>query len=268
MFTQGGLFARDAESAVRGFEGNDSNGATCAHSCLRLDAAQKVNIFTFVTRGPSPEKTEQTRARILAAAAQLFEERGVDGWTMKELAEHAECAVGLLYRYFPSRDALVLGLYSELARDIYPGARTLAESTVGARFVELVTRKLAELDLRPNVFRSLARAALSPEAATGVLHDETAHIRKLGIEAFTLVVSGARNAPADSAAFGRLLYGAHLLMVLLWTQRPSAKTSVAQLSQELAPLIDLAVSASSARLLAPLLKRADAFTRSLLEEEA
>lgn len=227
-----------------------------------------MNTFTFVTRGPSPQKTEQTRARILAAAAQLFEERGVDGWTMKELAELAECAVGLVYRYFPARDALVLGLYSELARSVYPVARTLPQSTVGARFVELVKHKLAELDLRPNVFRSLARAALSPDAATGVLHDQTAHIRKLGIEAFTLVVSGASNAPADSAAFGRLLYGAHLLLVLLWTQRPSAKASVEQLSQELAPVIDLAVSASSTRLLAPLLKRADAFTRSLLEEEA
>jgi len=237
------------------------------YSHARLDFATKVNIFTFVSRGPSTEKTEQTRARILHAASQLFVEHGYDGWTMKDLAERAECAVGLLYRYFPSREALVLGLYADLARCLDASATPLAAASVGIRFVELVTRKLAELDRRPQVFRALARAALSPDEVTGVLADETAHIRALGLRAFTLAVSGASNAPANPETFGRLLYGLHLLLILLWTQRRRRGQSMAALVDSFAPLIDFAVGAASTRPLSSVIERADAFARSLLEEE-
>ena len=59
-------------------------------------------------RGPSPQKTEATRARLLTAAEAILAEGGYSAFTMKELAERAGCAVGLAYRYFPSREALVV----------------------------------------------------------------------------------------------------------------------------------------------------------------
>ena len=218
-------------------------------------------------RGPSPDKTEATRARLLAAAASLITDKGYAAFTMKELAERANSAVGLVYRYFPTRESLVLGLYADLARRTYARASALDAGTVGARFVELLGRKLDELDRSPRVFRALAHAALAPEAPTGVLADETRSTREEGIAAFTTAVRGAVNAPADDEALGRILYGIHLLFVLAWSQRPSRKKDdpLRAVVTELAPLLDLAVGLSATPIFAHGLRRLDTLARSLLE---
>ncbi len=204
-------------------------------------------------RGPSPRKTEATRARLLAAAEAILAEGGYAAFTMKELAERAGCAVGLAYRYFPSREALVVALYGELARRVYGCAGSLEAGTVGERFAALVKKKLAALDRRPKVFRALAHAALAPDSPAGVFADDTRAVREAGVAAFTVVVSGATNAPADAAAFGRVLYGLHLLFVLGWTQlrHGSEAGALAALARDLAPLLDLAVAAAGSSLASP-----------------
>ena len=65
------------------------------------------------------KKAEATRARIENAAIHLFARQGIQETSTRELAEAAQVAEGSLYRYFPSKDALVKALfdrhYSELA---------------------------------------------------------------------------------------------------------------------------------------------------------
>jgi AcrR family transcriptional regulator len=42
-------------------------------------------------------------------------ERGYDGATLREVAERAGVSASLLYRYFPSKRAVVLAFYDELS---------------------------------------------------------------------------------------------------------------------------------------------------------
>jgi len=56
-------------------------------------------------------KADDKRARLLDAALDLFETRGFDGVAVPEIAARAGVAVGTVYRYFPSKDALVNALY-------------------------------------------------------------------------------------------------------------------------------------------------------------
>ena len=44
----------------------------------------------------------------------LIAERGYDATTLRDVAERAGVSAGLLYRYFPSKRAVVLALYDEL----------------------------------------------------------------------------------------------------------------------------------------------------------
>ncbi|MEY2567078.1 MAG: hypothetical protein QOE35_1607 [Actinomycetota bacterium] len=48
-----------------------------------------------------------TRTRVEAAAMDLFERKGYAGTTVEEIASAAEISVRTLYRYFPSKDALI-----------------------------------------------------------------------------------------------------------------------------------------------------------------
>lgn len=60
----------------------------------------------------------QQRGAILAAAGPLFARRGAAGATMADVARHAGVAVGTLYRFFPSKQALHLALLEERAASI------------------------------------------------------------------------------------------------------------------------------------------------------
>jgi len=61
------------------------------------------------TRRSMPNTTEEdTRARILQAALKLFARRGYDGTTTKDLANSAQVAEGTLFRYFPSKKAILI----------------------------------------------------------------------------------------------------------------------------------------------------------------
>lgn len=61
---------------------------------------------------PSPglreRKKEQTRERLRSSAFQLFTERGYDNVTVDEVAEHAEVSKSTLFRYFETKEDLVL----------------------------------------------------------------------------------------------------------------------------------------------------------------
>lgn len=56
---------------------------------------------------------EATAAAIIAAAEQVFAEKGLHAAHMNDIAAHAGVAVGTLYNHFKDRDALLLALLSD-----------------------------------------------------------------------------------------------------------------------------------------------------------
>lgn len=66
-------------------------------------------------REPKRERGKQRVAALLDAAAALFAEKGYDGATMTEIAERAGAAIGSLYQFFPSKEALAEALFDRFA---------------------------------------------------------------------------------------------------------------------------------------------------------
>jgi AcrR family transcriptional regulator len=62
-------------------------------------------------------KAVQTRLHILDTALELFATQGYDATTMREIAAAADCSLGLAYRYFASKEEMVLALYGRMALD-------------------------------------------------------------------------------------------------------------------------------------------------------
>jgi AcrR family transcriptional regulator len=56
------------------------------------------------------ERRAETRRRLLAAAADLFAERGVDGASIDAIAERAERTSGAVYDHFGGKDGLLFAL--------------------------------------------------------------------------------------------------------------------------------------------------------------
>jgi AcrR family transcriptional regulator len=60
---------------------------------------------------PKTKRGETSRAAILGAALDLFQQRGYDATTMRAIADHAGVSLGSSYHYFPSKEHLVLEFY-------------------------------------------------------------------------------------------------------------------------------------------------------------
>src|SRR5262245_59477337 len=57
------------------------------------------------------------RDRLYGTAIRMISERGYEATTLREIAKEAGVSVGLLYRYFPSKQAVIIALYDELSKD-------------------------------------------------------------------------------------------------------------------------------------------------------
>jgi AcrR family transcriptional regulator len=60
--------------------------------------------------GTMTRSQQERRRRILDATRALAIRGGYDGVQMRDVAEHADVALGTLYRYFPSKTHLLVGL--------------------------------------------------------------------------------------------------------------------------------------------------------------
>jgi AcrR family transcriptional regulator len=76
---------------------------------------------------PLRRDAERNRQRILAAAAEVFTERGLDA-TLDEVARVAGVGIGTVYRRFPDKESLI----AELFRDRIDALVTVAEEACAA----------------------------------------------------------------------------------------------------------------------------------------
>lgn len=66
------------------------------------------------TRGPSREKTAETRSKLIRAALAVFVEHGYTNTTIADIAARAGIAKGTPYRYFPTKEHLFEGVLQDI----------------------------------------------------------------------------------------------------------------------------------------------------------
>jgi len=74
------------------------------------------------------ERKVSSRNSILAAAWQLIDSKGVDGFSMRELAAMAGVSVATLYNVFESREAIVDACFKKALEDLRPLYDSLNET--------------------------------------------------------------------------------------------------------------------------------------------
>lgn len=164
------------------------------------------------------QKAEQTRKRILECAFQLFAIKGYEGTTMRDIAAEAECSLGLAYRYFASKEELVLVLYRSLATELEICAGTLMSAPLANRFQATVSKQLELMTPHRDTLAALFGTALNTQSKVGVFGENTADVRRQSRNIYITVVTGATDAPRKPQIghMATVLYGLHLALVLFW----------------------------------------------------
>jgi TetR/AcrR family transcriptional regulator, repressor of fatR-cypB operon len=159
-------------------------------------------------RGRGRPRTGGRRDDVLAAALELFAERGFHGASIPEIAARAKIAPGTIYRHFASKEALVNELYQR-------SKRALAEALLGGepgadlrlQFGHLWWRLVAFVRAQPLAFsflelhhhgayldadsRAMELRVLAPIAAMVELGRAQRVLKPVSAEALIVTVWGA-----------------------------------------------------------------------------
>jgi AcrR family transcriptional regulator len=171
-------------------------------------------------RGRPPGITEQgtaARAALYKTALELIAEKGYEPTTLRDIAQRAGVSVGLLYRYFPSKQSLVLHLYDELTAEYAERARQMPSGKWRDRFFFALATSLDVLRPHRSTLSALT-SILVGDSHEGLFAPSTSFSRVRVQGVFAEAVTGATDAPHGdtAAALGRLLYVAHLAVILWW----------------------------------------------------
>jgi AcrR family transcriptional regulator len=167
-------------------------------------------------------------------------QRGYDATTLRDIAKEAEVSVGLLYRYFPSKQAVLIALYDELSVDFVRAAADMPAGRWRDRFIFAINACRHALGPHRVALRGLI-PVLVGDPDEGVFAAGTAFSRERVQRVFEEAVALADDAPRPplAGALGRLLYLVHLLVLLWWLLDKSAKqratATLVTLTQQLLP---------------------------------
>jgi AcrR family transcriptional regulator len=170
----------------------------------------------------------------------MISERGYEATTLREIAKDEHVSVGLLYRYFPSKQAVIIALYEELSGDFSRNAAAMKPGPWRHRFLFALETSLRVLKPHRTALRALIPVLIG-DPDDGVFAEGTAFSRLRVQQVFEDAVAGAADAPKAplAGALGRLLYLVHLGVLLWWlldkTPRQRTTDALVALTEQLLP---------------------------------
>ncbi len=118
------------------------------------------------------------RERVIAAAVELASGGGYEAVQMRDVAAKADVALGTLYRYFPSKDHLLI---AALAEQVSTLQRRLAQkpprgTNAADRVVDVLRRASRALEREPRLTAALVTALSSADPSVAEAKQEVSDI--------------------------------------------------------------------------------------------
>lgn len=163
-------------------------------------------------------KAEHTRQLILNTALNLFTQQGYAAATMRDIAAEAGVSLGLAYRYFESKESLVLALYDQMSRETDAAIADLPSGSMADRFVATMQTRLEQSAPYREAFGALFGVIMTPRAGAALLGEQAREMRQRAEAAFIDLVRGSKDQLKNGQVedIGKLLFVAHFAAILFW----------------------------------------------------
>lgn len=131
----------------------------------------------FLRTKPRQARSEETVAKLLAAAGEIFGEVGVGAATTTEIAKRAEVAVGSMYHFFPSKGEMALALATQYVDELVGALEQVAKEFTGLDDLEPFAHKMIRtahqvFESHPGYYAALRYSDPSiNESPLGELHE-------------------------------------------------------------------------------------------------
>jgi AcrR family transcriptional regulator len=171
---------------------------------------------------PQQARSRESLKRLLTAAAEILDERGLDGATIPRIAARASLTPGAVYRRFRNKDALLRTLFLEVLRGAAKGAEGVLNAELLKQPLCAIAEQIVETSLRSHrqhggLLRAMRQFWQShPSAAFRRQMDELEVINLQRVAAAVLTKRARIGHPDPDKAvpFGLLLVGFTLREVI------------------------------------------------------
>jgi len=206
--------------------------------------------------GGAQARKETTRDQIVAAALDLFRERGFEAATMREIAARAHVAIGAAYYYFASKDAIVLAFYDRAQKEMAPKLEDTFSSTRDLRLTldRLITVKLEYFKTSRALLAALTAHA-DPDSPVSPFSVATREIRERDMDYFrrAIAISNSRIPKDLQRCLPQILWMYQMGVILFWIyDRSNEQRRTRSLIDKSLRLVAALIKASGLPLLKPL----------------
>lgn len=153
------------------------------------------------------------RARVRNTGLHLFAERGYANTSLADIARAGDFSLDTVFRHFPTRADLVLGLYHQLAVELEERLPELEEASLSERFGQVMNWKVEALEPHRQSLLALFEEMADDSEEIGVLSPSTEPIRVRVTGVFATLVAGDPELIC-------LLYRLHLGLTWIWFKEP------------------------------------------------
>ena len=143
-------------------------------------------------------KRDATRRKLQTRALALFQKRGVEATTMRDIAKAAGLSLGAAYYYFPSKEALVFAYYEDNQAEAEEVARR-ATGSPRERLGTMMHAKLEAIRPRKKMLAAIVQRLVDPGDPVGAFSAQSRAIRERSIALFAEALEGAQ-LPSDVRA--------------------------------------------------------------------
>jgi len=121
------------------------------------------------TTDPLTKSQAARRQRVLLAALELGADGGYEAVQMRDVAASAEVALGTIYRYFPSKDALLAAAMLEWMEDLERRVTQRAPKgdTTSDRVYDVLHRAVITMERQPKLAEAVITALTSDDREAG-----------------------------------------------------------------------------------------------------
>jgi AcrR family transcriptional regulator len=215
-------------------------------------------------------KSDETRARILAAAMDLFRRQGFEETTMREIATGAGVATGAAYYYFDSKDAIVLAFYDQSIQEMEPLLEAALAGTkdLKGRVGALLEVKFQYFEPNRRLLGTLAAHA-DPEHRLSPFSGQTLEMRQRDMKFFERALEGSRIKVSGDLGrhLPRILWMYQMGLILFWIyDRSEAQRRTRALVEKSLGIVVRLIKVSEFPLLRPVRRMVVDLVETVMEE--
>ena len=156
-------------------------------------APEEPSILNTFKMMPATHKGEQTRARILESALDLFRRKGYEETTMRAIAREARVSLGNTYYYFRSKEQLIQAFYARSHAEHLASCQEILEqeTDLKSRLLEVFKAKIGTSMPYHRFSGILFRTAADPQSPLHPFSEESRPVREQSLQIFVRVVEGS-----------------------------------------------------------------------------